>query len=226
MAGGDVLEDFNWRGGVLECWTESGVVISSRQSTHTRTHTYQTTTPVTVHGTYGMHQSVGTAYVPTTHVSTTTEHRHQFWYRTSAGNEKVINLSNVHVDMLEGQVITMLLVGRKGSKTGYYACVVNHATSYYNEIATMRVLDRNTGFNKGISDKGVIEVAIGLLIALVLWWVLMHSRQAASVSPGVGGLACIALVLGLIYKQNQSHRQRAMSAWLKRCAEAAPRPMR
>lgn len=140
------MEDFNFRGKTFKFWKISGEVISTNKRGESHLSAG------------GNNQSIS--------ISTTIVTKHEFWLKTSNGDEKSITLWNIDIPLREGQNITMIAAGDPVKKNDKYTILINHTAKTYNILLEVSYLMKmlNYGYNP-MTYLTIMFIAITFLIS-------------------------------------------------------------
>lgn len=150
-----LMESFKHRGKEVEFWRTTGEVLS--QNKYSETHVSQSGGGVGYVGKYG-------GYVSAPKIHSTTVTNHEFWIKQEDGSEKSFKLSGHDIPIREGQRISIITAGLKGSDSNYHSILVNHDTHEHWLLNNAKELNKHLKIDD-ISGKS-------LLIAGGLWWLV------------------------------------------------------
>jgi len=148
---------FEYKGREAEFSTLTGIVISSQR--HSETH-------VTSSGGGGYVGSNG-GYVSAPTVSSYAIDCHDFWLKTTSGEEVSVQLRGMNIPLREGQKVVMLLV-KKPKHSAKYAALINKTTNKYFILANAKELTAWAHLYEYVNPAEFIGMVIGAWLMLCI----------------------------------------------------------
>lgn len=159
------MENFKHGRKTIQFWKVTGEVLGTNKysETHVSVSSSGGGGGGYVHPQYGGHVNV---QAPQVHSTSTSIVNHEFWLRTSSGEEKPVKLRGVDIPLRTGQKITIISAGFKTKKTGWYSILVNHSAKKHWFIHNAVQLNRLMALER---STGVTVLLVPLAFAMTLW---------------------------------------------------------